>query len=160
MSSASPDFESMVAARRRSIKGVMPSGFYCALSKRIKDKRTKKPVRGLFTDHLIRKGEWVGTYDGELICECKYDEEHRDSCYYFEMTWDLPEHKEYLIDSSDNKKSTFTRYINSPDRLRDANCAYEQRCRTVFVRALRDIQPHTELLADYGPDHDDIIDMH
>lgn len=69
----------------------------------------------------------------------------------------------HVIDGRTMRTASAARYINvvDPNQMQQreqANCRFVQRNHRIYVQALRDLQPGTELIAsDYGEDTANII---
>jgi SET domain-containing protein len=114
--------------------------------------------KGLFTKTLIRAGDFIGIYKGEIV-DCTDERAHRlkntkekfSFIVYDDELDDLIDQALYYIDASDPAKSSFMRMTNCPVTPTQQNAYFIQIEYDIVCVAVKDIQPGEEIVADYGP---------
>jgi hypothetical protein len=96
--------------------------------------------RGLFTRVLLRPGDTVGPYTGEIISDEESEQEPYTSSHY--LLW--------VCRDCTIVGTNYTRFINHST---DPNVRFivSTRWKTARVEATREISPGEELFLDYGP---------
>jgi hypothetical protein len=117
------------------------------------------PVRGLFTKSLIHKGELIGEYRGRKVDERYTQVKKRHTQYFFAVSNLDTGEMTHVIDGGNARKSSFLRYVNSPNSHQAANAKFVQVGDAILMYAMRDLKPGCELLAWYGPHTKDIINQ-
>ncbi len=107
---------------------------------------------GVFADELIRKGERIVRYKGEVRSHAQVDEAYADidengHTFLFTLNDD------YVIDA--NVDGNVARWINHScapncEAVLEENVKGKPRKDKVFIEAIRDIQPGEELTYNYG----------
>ncbi len=107
---------------------------------------------GVFADELIRKGERIVRYKGEVRSHAQVDEAYADidengHTFLFTLNDD------YVIDA--NVDGNVARWINHScapncEAVLEENAKGKPRKDKVFIEAIRDIQPGEELTYNYG----------
>jgi len=115
--------------------------------KKLKVKRSNAGL-GLFTDELIKKGEFVIEYFGPILSREEAD--IKGGKYLFEIS------SRRTVDGS--SRSNVARYINHSCK---PNCEIEIKRGRILVFAIRNIRAGEELAYDYGEEYfNDIIKPH
>lgn len=137
-------------ASERTLKGSrLPKGFYLKESLFIGDGN----VIGLHTDHAIKKGEYIGEYLGKQL---KPDEAKSvRSKYLFEVK-DRGKPL-FVLDGKNKKFSSFVRYANAANFESEQNTEFKQHDKRIYLRAIKNIRPNSELLTWYGDGTSEII---
>ena len=120
----------------------------------VKESNIPGAGKGLFTKTFIAKGTRITEYKGRIRTwkEVEYD----DSNYYIFYV-----NEDHVIDAARNKKS-LARYINDARGLQkikglNNNAEFVVDGLKVFVVAIKDIQPGSELFLGYGKEYWDVI---
>jgi hypothetical protein len=143
--------------RRRSPLGVVPHGFYLALSRTLRDSQGR-PIRGLFTDHTIERGYIIGEYRGPLMSKAESMQQPDRSYMFGVRSTDArgrPTH--HIIDAFPIRQSSFLRYANAPNNRTEGNAEFFQDENRIFLMATRHIYPGEEITAWYGPHTKNIV---
>ena len=126
------------------------------LEKKLTVKTSSLPEAGdgLFTTIFIPKGTRIIEYKGR-ITTWKEVSLHADNPYIFYVT------RNHIIDALKTKTS-LARYANDARGLRKVkgvrnNAGYVIDDNRVFIEALRDIPPMTEILVSYGKEYWDTV---
>lgn len=142
-------------ARQKSPLGKIPEIYYLAQSKKIFD-TSGTSVRGLFTKYFIKKGTLLGEYRGKICTTDILCIKKRYTQYMFSVD-DSDGSTKFIIDGANSKKSSFPKYINAPNKKRDANTEYVQVSDSILLYSIKNIQKDNELLAWYGEDTKHVI---
>ena len=112
-------------------------------------KNSRIQGRGVFAARRLRKGQRVIEYTGEIISveeeQRRYDDEAMARHHTFLFKID----DKTTIDAT--RRGSIARYINHSC---DPNCEAVWEDGRIFIEAIRNIQPGTELTYDYGYEHD------
>ena len=118
-------------------------------SKKLKLRNSRIQGRGVFAAKRIRKGERIIEYVGEIITveeeQLRYDDESMSRHHTFLFQID----EKTTIDST--RRGNIARYINHSC---EPNCEAVMEDRRIFIEAIRNIQPGTELTYDYSYEHE------
>ena len=132
----------------------IPKGFYLQDSVLIPG-----GVLGLWTDHDIKKGEYIGEYLGKILTPKQA--KNVKSKYLFDVTGKVPGSSKrkslFVLDGKNKKDSSFVRYSNAANTIGEQNAYFEQRDKRIFLRARKNIKANTEILTWYGDETKDII---
>lgn len=112
---------------------------------------------GLFTSEALPAGFVVGEYIGDRYTNEEFDALDICGAYLFEVS--IRGKCVATIDGQNKDVSSFVRYVNSSLDESMHNCYFYQRGRRMFMRTYEDIPAHSELIACYGADTKDIINM-
>lgn len=144
-------------ARKYSPLGKVPAQYYLARSSNIKDK-AGRGVRGLFTRKHIRNGQLVGEYRGPRVSEERSQQKKTFTQYFFAVQ---DSHRvKFVIDGGNSRHSSFLRYVNAPNSRGAANARFVQSGDAILMYTTKEVRPHTELLAWYGPSTKRILSQH
>ena len=137
------------AIHRTLKRSRIPKGFYLRESLFIGDGN----VIGLWTDHKINKGDYIGEYLGKQLTPL--EAKSNKSKYMF----DVKERGKsvFVLDGKNKKHSSFVRFANSANYASEQNSELKQHDKRIFLRATKTISPHTEILTWYGEDTNEII---
>lgn len=126
------------------------------LEKKLTVKTSSLPEagNGLFTTIFIPKGTRIIEYKGR-ITTWKEVSLHADNPYIFYVT------RNHIIDAL-RTKTSLARYANDAQGLRKVkgvknNAGYVIDDKRVFIEAIRDIPPMTEILVSYGKEYWDTV---
>lgn len=139
------------AARRLSPIGKIPVLYRLGLSSVCFDSQGQR-IRGLFACNSILSGTLIGEYRGLIITEDEAERKRSNRNYFFGL-----EGLDCLIDSGNQKLSSFLRYINAPNDPSEANTDFFQVNDRILCMAKVDIEAGSELLAWYGPNTKQLI---
>lgn len=145
----------IVIANAESLPGHVPARFFIKDSPYLKQRGVSG--RGLFAAHVIEKGEIFGRYSGPLLTK-KQTKHLTDNAYLFEVI-DARGAQLWVIDGSDPARSSALRYINHAESHADQNALFEQINEGVYGRATQTIRRGQEILAHYGENAQDILDL-
>ena len=106
--------------------------------------------KGLFTKIFIPKGTRIVEYKGRLTTWKEVENDYKNGYIYF-----ISNNK--VIDAKSYKKA-LGRYANDAKGLSrikgiNNNSVYEQHGDKIFIKAVKDIIPGSEILVDYGQDY-------
>jgi SET domain-containing protein len=108
---------------------------------------------GAFARSLIKKGEKIGEYTGELLTINEY-ESLKDKSYIFEVGKKFEgRYYTFYINGKNKKYASSLRYINGAygkKKTQQINCEAYQYAEKIFYRATKNIKPGEELFVDYG----------
>lgn len=137
------------AIERTLKRSRLPNGFYLHESVIIGDGN----VDGLFTDHTIKKGDYIGEYLGKVLTP---EEAMKNKSKYM---FDVREGRKsvFVLDGRNRKFSSFVRYANAANKLSQQNTEFEQYDKRIFLRAIKNIRPNSEILTWYGEGTSEII---
>lgn len=137
------------AIERTLKRSRLPNGFYLHESAIIGDGN----VIGLFTDHAIEKGDYIGEYLGKVLTP---EEAMTNKSKYM---FDVREGRKsvFVLDGKNKKCSSFVRYANAANKLSQQNTKFEQYDKRIFLRAIKNIRPNSEILTWYGDETSEII---
>ena len=126
----------------------LPKGFYV-------DTTTIRECNtiGLFTDHKIKNGDFIGEFLGKVLT---LDEANNTKSKYM---FDVKEGRKtvFVLDGKNKRFSSFIRYVNAANIFSQQNTEFKQFDKRIFLRAIKNIKPKSELLAWYGVDTNEII---
>jgi uncharacterized protein len=111
--------------------------------------------KGLFAKVFIPKGSRIVEYKGRVSTWKDVDHKDGKNGYIYYVT------RNYVIDASTYKKA-LARYANDAKGLHrvrgiNNNCIYNFFNGKVYIEAVKDIPPDTEILVDYGKEYWDVI---
>lgn len=127
----------------------LPKGFYLDNSNIIDCN-----MIGLFTDHKIKKGDFIGEYLGKVLTP---DEANNTKSKYMFDVKEGGRKSVFVLDGKNKRFSSFIRYVNAANIFSQQNTEFKQFDRRIFLRAIKNIKPNSELLAWYGVDTNEII---
>jgi hypothetical protein len=110
-------------------------------------------VIGLHTDHAITKGEYIGEYLGKQLTP--KEAKSVRSKYLFEVK-DKGKPL-FVLDGKNKKHSSFIRYANAANFESEQNTEFKQHDKRIYLRAIQNIRPNSEILSWYGGGTADII---
>ena len=136
------------AIKRTFKRSRLPKGFYLDNSYIIDCN-----MIGLFTDHKIKKGDFIGEYLGKVLTP--YEANNTKSKYMF----DVKEGRKpvFVLDGKNKRFSSFIRYVNAANTFSQQNTEFKQFDKRIFLRAIKNIRSNSELLTWYGVNTNDII---
>ena len=101
--------------------------------------------RGVFARRLIREGETVCEYKGEIIDEAEVARRYPEDLHGENHTFVFGVAHDHNIDGG--AKGNIARWINHSC---EPNCDTYEKSKRMFIRAIRDIRPGEELSYDYN----------
>ncbi|HMK04768.1 MAG TPA: SET domain-containing protein [Ferruginibacter sp.] len=104
--------------------------------------------KGLFTKVFIPKGQVITEYKGKITTWEDADHDDGKNLYIYYVN------KHYVIDAK-NRKSALARYANDGNGFKKTrgnsnNSTYIIENNRVFIKAIKNIQPGSEILVSYG----------
>lgn len=111
--------------------------------------------KGLYTKEFIKKGALIVEYKGKVTTWENADHDDGKNCYIYYMN------KNHVINAKDNKK-WLARYANDSkgiSTLKDVrnNSTYIIKDKKVYIKAMKDIAPNSEILVGYGKEYWNVI---
>ncbi len=116
-------------------------------------RKSKIAGRGAFATRRIRKGQRIIEYVGERITHKEADRRYDDEAMRQHHTFLFSIDDTHVIDAAVNGNDA--RFIN---HACDPNCEAVDEDGHIFIEAIRNIQPGTELTYDYQFERDDADD--
>lgn len=139
----------------------LPKGF------KIKKSGIPKAGNGLFTQKLIKAGEYIGRYKGEKLSDQEAEDQSRKdrSCMFQVHTYDDDQVRKnphlkrgtkknrlkFVIDGASPSRC-FVSYVNAANTDDKQNAEFQQDGYKIKLYAIHDIHPNQEILAWYGND--------
>ena len=111
--------------------------------------------KGLFTKVFIPKGSRIVEYKGRVSTWKDVDHNDGKNGYIYYVT------RNHVIDAATYKKA-LARYANDAKGLQrvtgiNNNCIYHFSNGKVYIEAVKDIPPNSEILVEYGKEYWDVI---
>jgi len=111
--------------------------------------------RGLFTNVFIPKGALITEYTGIVTTWEDADHDDGNNLYIYYVT------KNHVIDASKDKKmlARFANDANGRSKIKGSttNSEYVLKGKRVYIQAIRNIQPGSEIFVSYGKEYWDTI---
>ena len=127
------------------------------LEKQLRIKRSTIPEagKGLFTKEFIARGTRIVEYKGKILTWKEVQQQKGFNGYVYYIN------RNRVIDAK-NYKKTFSRFANDANGINKIkgvknNCRYEIDGHKVFIEAITDIQPGSELFVSYGKEYWNVI---
>lgn len=149
------DSERICLATHMSPLGRIPPLYQLGLSRELVG-QNDKPIRGLFTTKAITANTLIGEYRGPILSEAE-SQGRRKSNYMFSVIDGTTGGCKHVIDGASKSRSSFLRYVNSPNSESGANARFTQVDDHILLTTIRHIPANTEILAWYGPETKDIV---
>jgi hypothetical protein len=105
--------------------------------------------KGAFANVDIPKGKVIGEYVGKVYKEKDLDNANGD--YLFSVRHLGKEVK--IIDGRDWKKSSWVRFVNTPQTQDEGNAYFFQYEQRIFLKTFKDIPEGQEIFAYYGDEY-------
>lgn len=129
------------------------------MSLEIKKSKIPGAGKGLFTTKLIKRGERVIEYTGEVITwkECQERNEKKDGfgAYYFYISDKKCIDAEHVLDSLARYANDAAGFVRIPG-VRN-NCRYEVIKNRAYIIASRNLNPGDEIFVAYGKEYWDAL---
>ncbi|MFY8019946.1 MAG: SET domain-containing protein [Bacteroidia bacterium] len=129
------------------------------MSLEIKKSKIPGAGKGLFTTKLIKRGERVIEYTGEVITwkECQERNEKKDGfgAYYFYISEKKCIDAEHVLDSLARYANDAAGFVRIPG-VRN-NCRYEVIKNRAYIIASRNLKPGDEIFVAYGKEYWDAL---
>ena len=152
-----PKFYTINGTNTISLQAVINSNRMALLEKELVIKQSTIPGSGsgLFTKVFIPRGTRIVEYKGRISTWRDVNHKEGKNGYIYYVT------RNYVIDASTYKKS-LARYANDARGLHRVkgstnNCVYELHKGKVYIQSVKDIQPNSEILVEYGKEYWDVI---
>jgi len=117
----------------------------------VKSSSIPKAGKGLFTKTFIAKGEIIAEYKGKVTTWEGADHANGRNRYLYYIN------KNHVIDAN-NRRTALARYANDGNGYRRLsgvfnNSTYIIKNRKVFIKAIKNIPPGSEILVSYGKEY-------
>jgi uncharacterized protein len=121
----------------------------------IKRSQLPKAGKGLFTKTVVKKGEHIVEYLGNITTWQALDHDEGRNGYVFYVT------RNYVIDAR-NTPEHLARYANDANGLTKVaglrnNAEYVKVGKKVYIKAIRNIKAGAEIFVDYGKEYWDVM---
>jgi hypothetical protein len=104
---------------------------------------------GAFAKYNIHKGKVIGEYIGKIYLEKDFDKAKGD--YLFTVRIKGRDVK--MIDGQNPKKSSWVRYVNTPQTQNEGNAYFFQYDQRIFIKTFKNIPKGQEIFAYYGDEY-------
>ena len=121
----------------------------------IKKSTIPRAGKGLFTETPIKRGTKIVEYKGKISTWAEADHDDGRNAYIYYIN------RQRVIDAK-NRKTALARYANDAKGIKSIrglnnNCTYSIENNKVYIKAIRNIIPGSELLVSYGKEYWDVI---